>query len=354
MTGGRLFDLVNIQTFWNNSAVAELPNWAPAGDDQSDGQRSTLRLFEDGLELGPPHTQHDLLEQVGEGCFSHWGHQLFFTASDGTHPATNNRRYTALVHTRPLSPIRHMLTSIEDTYPQIIQTDAGYTLLENLTKHLEPGTHLSERGRSYFSDEEFRADYERFDNRNYRSYDRKFAIREFARYAARLNGDMAECGVWRGGSAWLMAKALRAAGRQNRLHIFDSFAGLSQPTSVDGAHWNAGDLAVPIERVRENLAPVEDVIQYWPGWIPNEFRHVAGRRFSLVHIDVDLAEPTWDSLEFFYPRVVDGGLIVCDDYGFDTCPGARKAMDAFAVDHEEQVIHLPTGQGVIIRRSPRS
>lgn len=349
MRGGKLFELTEIQTFMTRAAVVVLPDWVGRGDDETDQYRSTLRVFEDDVEIGPAHLPHDAMDAQGGGGFSHWRDRLFFTSTDGESPAKNGRRYTILAQ-RASSPLIDALAHAETSYPQNVGTDAGYVLLERIARELAPGAHLSERERSFFSDESFRADYERFDQANYRSYDRKFAMRSLARYAARLPGDMAECGVYRGGTAWFMAQALRESGRGDALlHLFDSFEGLSKPSAVDGAHWKEGDLAIPLEEVRRLLAPQEEIIRYWPGWIPHEFAQVRDRRFSLVHIDVDLAEPTWDALDFFYPRVLQHGLIVCDDYGFETCPGARQAMDTFFAERDTPVIHLPTGQGLVIK-----
>ena len=51
-------------------------------------------------------------------------------------------------------------------------------------------------------------------------------------------------------------------------------------------------------------------------------------------------------------RLVTGGILLCDDYGYHTCPGARKAFDEFAATTPEQsVVHLPTGQGFIVKRA---
>ena len=91
-------------------------------------------------------------------------------------------------------------------------------------------------------------------------------------------------------------------------------------------------------------ARVDDLVVFHEGWIPDRFGDVAETRFCFVHLDVDLFQPTRDSLGFFYPRMVDGGLIVCDDYGFETCPGARRAVDEFFADRPEPIgVHLPTG-----------
>jgi hypothetical protein len=80
---------------------------------------------------------------------------------------------------------------------------------------------------------------------------------------------------------------------------------------------------------------------------------VEDRRFKLVHIDVDLYQPTRDSVEFFYPRMVPGGVILCDDYGSTRCPGARRAMDEFFFEKPEgPVVDLLNGQGLAIKRMP--
>ena len=87
----------------------------------------------------------------------------------------------------------------------------------------------------------------------------------------------------------------------------------------------------------------------YKGWIPERFIDVSDRCFCFVHIDVDLYKPTLDSLQFFYPRMVRGGVIVCDDYGFVTCPGARQAFDEFLIGKMERVVEAPTGQAFIVK-----
>jgi len=86
------------------------------------------------------------------------------------------------------------------------------------------------------------------------------------------------------------------------------------------------------------------------GWLPETLAGVSGRQFRLVHIDVDIEQTTWDCLEFFYPRAVPGALLLFDDYGFHSCPGARKAVDAFLQGKPETLIELTTGQAVLAKR----
>lgn len=67
------------------------------GDSQTTPQLSTLRLFENGVELGPAHSNHEDIRKYGLGQFSHWGNTLYFSASDNTNPLTNGRKYSYLM-----------------------------------------------------------------------------------------------------------------------------------------------------------------------------------------------------------------------------------------------------------------
>jgi hypothetical protein len=98
--------------------------------------------------------------------------------------------------------------------------------------------------------------------------------------------------------------------------------------------------------VRRNLGRFDFVV-YHRGWIPKRFESVAEQAFSFVHLDVDLYQPTLDSLLFFYDRLQPGGILLCDDYGFANCPGARRALDEFFADKVEKIVSLPTGQAFI-------
>jgi len=74
------------------------------------------------------------------------------------------------------------------------------------------------------------------------------------------------------------------------------------------------------------------------------------RRFGLVHIDVDVYPIVKFCLEFFGPRVVAGATVIMDDYGFKTCPGAKRAVDEFtATSPHFRMVHLLTGQALLIR-----
>ena len=170
-------------------------------------------------------------------------------------------------------------------------------------------------------------------------------MKELLKLALPLDGDLAECGVFRGASSYLLAKAIATEAPAKQLHLFDSFAGLSQPEAArDGSHWRAGDLACDLAEVAANLENYPEFrVVFHPGSIPDHFQDVGEKKFCFVHIDVDLYEPTRDALAFFGERLMPGGILICDDYGFETCPGARLAMDEYAGAVRKPVVHCPHG-----------
>jgi predicted O-methyltransferase YrrM len=224
-----------------------------------------------------------------------------------------------------------------------------YRLVERAARRIHPEAILSERARSWLTDKEFRATYDRFQPQNSRRMDRLYALAQLARVAARLPGDTAECGTYLGAASFFICQQIRGTGKLH--HGFDSFEGISEPSRADGSFWHKGDLRATEEQARANLAAF-DFVRLYKGWIPDRFKEVADREFALVHIDVDLAVPTRASLEFFWPRLVEGGIAVFDDYGFLTCPGARQTIDEYFGDRPELVIELPTGQGIAWKGAP--
>ena len=160
--------------------------------------------------------------------------------------------------------------------------------------------------------------------------------------AEALLGDIVECGCWKGHSTYMIADRLQAARWSGRFFVFDSFeGGLSDKVAADRTGRGDTDPEQTLEqklRFASNQQAVEARLQPFgfvslhKGWIPEVFETVAGlaeRTFSLVHIDVDLYEPTRDSLDFFGPRMVDNGLIVIDDYGAANFPGCKAAVDEY-------------------------
>jgi hypothetical protein len=223
-----------------------------------------------------------------------------------------------------------------------------YLASEKITALLYPKYRFSEFSRLCLEDEHFTAGYTKFmDANNWHSFDRKYTLYQMLHLTHHLRGDLVECGAYRGGSAYFMCEAHRDTGRT--IHLFDSFSGLSEPRDIDGAYWRRGALATSQDTLTAGLAGFTNYRCY-AGWIPTRFVEVENLLFSFLHIDVDLYEPTKDSLEFFYPRMLREGVILMDDYGFKSCPGAKQAADEFFADKPEKIVMLPTGQAFVIKQ----
>lgn len=199
---------------------------------------------------------------------------------------------------------------------------------------------------AWWHDQDFNAYLRRFGELDTNNSDRRYSVSQLLRLIPGIDGDTAEVGVYKGAMSWLI---LRANGPGRQHHMFDSFEGMSAPGPDDGDHWVEGELACAEDVVHQNLAEFKGSFQTYKGWVPERFAEVADRRFSFVHVDVDLYEPTRASLEFFYPRMNAGGIIVCDDYNFTTCPGAIQAVDDYLADRPERMIGLSGGGGYLIK-----
>ncbi len=132
-------------------------------------------------------------------------------------------------------------------------------------------------------------------------------------------------------------------------HIIDSFEGLSAPSDRDALPASyEGMFNSSVESVVSILEEFPD-ISYHEGWIPKVFSDLPNQQYRFVHIDVDLVEPTIASFEYFYPRLISGGVIVCDDYGSISWPGTKKAVDKFCRKNNAKVLRLSSGQLILIK-----
>ena len=222
-------------------------------------------------------------------------------------------------------------------------------ILRLVARVVMPGYRFTWPQLGWWHDARFNAYLDRFGERDGMNTYRRLTVSELLRLVAEVPGDTAECGVFAGAGSYLLASFAQSDPRFARLHhMFDSFEGLSAPRDVDGAYWREGDLTAGLDVVERNLAGFRCTRAY-KGWIPQRFGEVADRSFCFVHIDVDLYEPTRDSIEFFYPRLSPGAILVCDDYACTTCPGATAAVDEFLASRPEKMIRLPNGGGFLVK-----
>jgi len=143
-------------------------------------------------------------------------------------------------------------------------------------------------------------------------------------------GDIVECGVCNGGSA--ASIALGFGDQRRLLWLYDSFEGLPEPKEVDGSEavqWS-GKCVGSVEKVYDALAIARvdpDRIRLQKGWFEETFRGPLPEHIAFLHIDADWYDSVLLSLETFYDRVAEGGVIVLDDFGY--WRGCREAFRDF-------------------------
>lgn len=159
----------------------------------------------------------------------------------------------------------------------------------------------------------------------------------------KINGDIVEVGVYKGGSA----KLISAIKCDKNLHLFDTFDGLPSPCSNDdNNHFKAGQFKTKLEDVKETLKEHNN-IKFYKGLFPETGKEIENKKFSFVHLDVDLYKSTLDCLEFFYPRMNKGAILISHDYV--SSPGVKKAFDEFFKDKPEPIIQVADSQCLIVK-----
>jgi hypothetical protein len=171
--------------------------------------------------------------------------------------------------------------------------------------------------------------------------DEAWMVRSAVLATAKVPGEIAEVGVFRGGTARVICEAKGA----KSLHLFDTFEGLPPPGEVDTA-FRRGQYSCSLKEVQSYLSGFPDVYCH-KGLFPETGEPVRHLQFAFVHLDVDLYQSTAEALSFFYPRMSPGGIIMSHDYVL--FPGVRSAVDLFFGERQDPVIELPGNQCLIVK-----
>jgi hypothetical protein len=172
-----------------------------------------------------------------------------------------------------------------------------------------------------------------------------YNIWQFARQASSVPGDIAEVGVYRAGTARMMARIFP---KEKCLHLFDTFEGMPTVHREHDRH-HAGDFSdAPLAMVKDYLKDFDN-IRLHQGFFPDTAGPVMDKRFCFAHIDGDIYQTTKDSCAFFYGRMSPGGIMVFHDYEIQSCPGVKIALDEFFADKPERVLYLPTNQAFVVK-----
>lgn len=183
--------------------------------------------------------------------------------------------------------------------------------------------------------------------------------------AAQHRGDVLEIGVWRGGTGALIARRVSMLHELNRavhnghdalpvVFLADTFSGVVKAGPKDdyyrgGEHANTSSELVRAFLDQQSIANAELLQGVFP---EDTGESIADRTFSFCHIDVDVYQSAHDSLEWVWPRMANGGIVVYDDYGFYGCEGVTRHVNEEFPRPDRVVVHNLSGQAVMIKTSP--
>ena len=190
------------------------------------------------------------------------------------------------------------------------------------------------------------------------SPERILALTKAVEYLAtkQIVGDIVECGVWKGGSMVATANTLIAHNdTQRRLWLYDTFEGMSDPTEEDvdfmgqpadrllGEQDRLQSDSIwcfsPLEQVQSAMQATgypDDLVNFVPGKVEDTLPQTKPNKIALLRLDTDWYESTRCELEHLFPLMVDGAVLIVDDYGH--WEGCRRAVDEYFQKHGVRIL----------------
>tara|TARA_Y100000590_G_scaffold262420_1_gene294477 strand:- start:1472 stop:2365 length:894 start_codon:yes stop_codon:yes gene_type:complete len=169
-------------------------------------------------------------------------------------------------------------------------------------------------------------------------------------FAKAKKHNIVECGVCDGLTVFFALKAYESKKVDFKGFLYDSFDKMKEEhlDSKDKDQLGNYDY-LNIEQTKKNLQMFEKEIIFFKGYIPNVFQNGDHPKdVSWLHIDLNSSQTTLETMEFFYSKIVDNGIIIFDDYGmFDT---TKEVVDNFLKDKNGHFMSYPTGQGMFIKK----
>lgn len=199
---------------------------------------------------------------------------------------------------------------------------------------------------------EFRAVWTAIQNNTLVDIFRCWELWQLVGQAKKLSGSFIEVGVWRGGTGALIASAAKQRGIAAPIYLCDTFRGVVKAGIHDSAYKGGehADTSIPtVEALMKSLGLTNYRIV--EGIFPDATSHLIpeNERFRLCHIDVDVYDSARDIVDWVWSRLVPGGLIVYDDYGFEMCPGITRLVDEQMGLSDRMIFHNLNGHAVVIK-----
>jgi hypothetical protein len=172
-----------------------------------------------------------------------------------------------------------------------------------------------------------------------------------AEKAVALDGDFVECGVNRGGLAITIMEFVNFKSLSKKFFLFDTFNGLVENLLTDEERalgCKGGGYEECYNEVKTIFSSFSNVVLI-RGPVPDTLERVNIQKVSYLSIDMNCVTPEIAAVQFFWDKIVSGGIVLLDDYGWHGHIEQKKAFDIFSEKNGVRVLPLPTGQGIILK-----
>lgn len=174
-----------------------------------------------------------------------------------------------------------------------------------------------------------------------------------ASHATLLEGDLVECGVNTGILSLAICDYINFNATNKHFYLFDTYEGIpeSQMTEKEKAvriDENKKMYESCYEVTKRNFSPFPNA-RLVRGMVPDTLTTVPINKVAYLSLDMNIAAPEIAAIEYFWPRLSSGAIVLLDDYGFANYPEQHEAMNRYAAKVNVPIATLPTGQGLIIK-----
>jgi O-methyltransferase len=172
-----------------------------------------------------------------------------------------------------------------------------------------------------------------------------------ARRAEGAVKNLVECGVCDGLTVFYARRALERADAKGEAYLYDAWEPMDKNHLLETERSRAGDYSyLQVERTMQNLRPVSENFVFNKGFIPESFTTAINPiHLAWLHIDLNSALATEKALEFFYDKLLPGGVVLFDDYSWEGYEDTKKTIDSFFCSKNVDLLHFPTGQALVFK-----
>jgi O-methyltransferase len=180
---------------------------------------------------------------------------------------------------------------------------------------------------------------------------RCFELWQLVEQTQSLRGALLEVGVWRGGTGALIASHAKQSGISDPVYLCDTFKGVVKVGPEDSQYANGEHSDTSVRAVEGLLSKLGlDNATILEGIFPDDTAHkIEAERFRFCHVDVDVYQSAKGITEWVWPRLVVGGIVVFDDYGFQSCDGVTRYVNELRNQPGRVVMHNLNGHAVVIK-----